>query len=66
MPIEGVTEMKSDTGFWFGMGAGMMAGVTLGLMMPMSHRPKTEVGKRIQKMGVAVDHTVDNIMSNLR
>ena len=58
--------MKSDTGFWFGMGAGMMAGVTLGLMMPMSHRPKTEVGKRIQKRGVAVDHTVDNIMSNLR
>ena len=45
---------------------GMMAGVTLGLMMPMGHRPKTEVGKRIQKMGVAVDHTVDNIMSNLR
>ena len=57
--------MKSDTGFWFGMGAGMMAGVTLGLMMPMGHRPKTEVGMRIQKMGVAVFHIVDIFMFNL-
>ena len=59
--------MKSDTGFWFGMGAGMMAGMTLGMMVPVGRRSmKTQVGKRIQKMGVAVDHTVDNIMSNLR
>jgi len=58
--------MKVDTGFLFGMGAGMAAGVALGMMMPADHRPKTEVGKRIQKMGVAMDHTVDNLMSNLR
>jgi len=58
--------MKMSTGFWFGMGAGMMAGVTMGLMAPTGKRSmKTEVGKRIQQMGVAVDHTVDHLMSNL-
>lgn len=59
--------MKNDTGFWFGMGAGMMAGMALGMMVCTGRRSmKTEVGKRIQKMGVAVDHTVDNLISNLR
>ena len=59
--------MKYDTGFWFGMGAGLVAGAALGSMMPAGHRcMKTQVGKRIQKMGVAVDHTVDNLISNLR
>lgn len=59
--------MKNDTAFWFGMGAGMMAGAALGMMMPMGRSSmKTEVGKRIQKVGVAVDHTVDNLISNLR
>ncbi len=59
--------MKKSTGFWFGIGAGMAAGAAMGMMAPMGRRSmKTQVGKRIQKMGVAVDHTVDNIMSNLR
>ena len=59
--------MRNDTVFWFGMGAGMMAGMALGMMMPTGRSPmKTQVGKRIQKVGVAVDHTVDNLISNLR
>lgn len=56
-----------DTGFWFGMGAGMVAGMTIGMLLPMGRMSmKTQVGKRIQKMGVAVDHTVDNFITNLR
>ena len=41
--------------------------MALGMMMPAGRTPmKTQVGKRIQKVGVAVDHTVDNLISNLR
>ena len=59
--------MKDCTGFWFGMGAGMTAGIMMGMVAVSSKRSmKTQVGKRIQQMGVAVDHTVDNIISNLR
>jgi len=59
--------MKCDTGFYFGMGAGLAAGMMLGRMLPMGRGSmKTQVGKKIQKMGVAVDHTVDNLISNLR
>ena len=58
--------MKKGTGFWFGMGAGVMAGMTVGMIVTRGQRPmKTQVGKRIQKMGVAVDHTLDNLMSDL-
>lgn len=59
--------MKNDTVFWFGMGAGMMAGMALGMMMPAGRTPmKTQVGKRIQRVGTVVDHTVDSLISNLR
>lgn len=59
--------MRNDTGFWVGIGAGLTAGMTLGMMMPSGRKSmKTQVGKRIQKVGVAVDHTMDNIISNLR
>ncbi len=59
--------MKDCTGFWFGMGAGMTAGLVLGMTAVSCRRSmKTQVGKRIQRMGVAVDHTVDNLISNLR
>jgi len=48
------------------MGAGVMAGMTVGMIVTRGQRPmKTQVGKRIQKMGVAVDHTLDNLMSDL-
>ena len=54
-------------GFWAGMGAGMMAGAVLGMMMPFGRDPmKTQVGKSIHKLGVAVDHAVDNIVSEMR
>ena len=54
-------------GFWAGMGAGMMAGAVLGMMMPCGRDPmKTQVGKSIHKLGVAVDHAVDNIVSEMR
>ena len=54
-------------GFWAGMGAGMMAGAGLGMMMPCGRDPmKTQGGKSIHKLGVAVDHAVDNIVSEMR
>ncbi|MCI2057492.1 MAG: hypothetical protein LKJ86_10205 [Oscillibacter sp.] len=59
--------MNCDTGFWCGMTAGMVAGIAVGVMLPRGRGSmKTQVGKRIQKMGAAVDHTVDNLISNLR
>ena len=54
-------------GFWAGMGAGMMAGAVLGMMMPCGRQSmKTQVGKSIHKLGVAVDNAVDNIVSEMR
>ena len=59
--------MRHNAGFWFGMGAGVAAGALVGMMMPHGKRTmKTQVGKGIQKLGVAVDHTVDNLVSNMR
>lgn len=60
--------MRNNAGFWFGMGAGMAAGAVVGMMvLPHGKRTmKTQVGKGIQKLGVAVDHTVDNLVSNMR
>lgn len=59
--------MRNNAGFWFGMGAGMAAGVLFGMTMPCGKKSmKTQVGKSIQKLGMAVDHTVDNLVSNMR
>ena len=59
--------MNRNTGFWVGMGAGMMAGAALGMMLPCGRDSmKTQVGKSIHKLGVAVDHAVDNIVSEMR
>lgn len=59
--------MKETTGFWVGMSAGMMAGAALGMMLPCGRESmKTQVGKSIHKLGVAVDHAVDNIVSEMR
>ena len=59
--------MKLCTGFWIGMGAGLMAGAAMGMMMPSSgDSMKTQVGRSIHKLGVAVDHAVDNIVSEMR
>ena len=59
--------MRTCTGFWVGMGAGMMAGAALGMMMPCGRQSmKTQVGKSIHKLGVAVDNAVDNIVSEMR
>ena len=45
----------------------MAAGALLGMMMPCGKTTmKTQVGKSIQKLGAAVDHTVDNLVSNMR
>ena len=58
--------MMRDADFWFGMGAGVMAGMLAGMMLPHGSKSmKTQVGKSIQKLGVAVDHTVDNLVSSL-
>jgi len=59
--------MKLCTGFLVGMGAGLMAGAMAGWMMPYRKDPmKTQVGKSIHKLGLAVDHAVDSIVSEMR
>lgn len=56
-----------ETGFWFGMGAGLATGMAVGLLLPVGRQcRKTQVGKRLQKMGAAVDHTVDELIGHLR
>ena len=59
--------MKVCTGFWSGVGAGRMAGAAVGMMVPSGgDSMKTQVGRSIHKLGVAVDHAVDNIVSEMR
>lgn len=59
--------MKGCAGFWIGMGAGLVAGAAVGMMVPCGQPPmKTPVGKSIHKLGIAVDQAVDNIVSELR
>ena len=59
--------MKMCTGVWVGMSAGLMAGAAVGMMVPCGRDSmKTQVGRSIQKLGVAVDHAVDNIVSEMR
>ena len=59
--------MKLCTGFWIGMGAGLMAGAAMEMMVSASRDSmKTQVGRSIHKMGVAVDRAVDNIVSEMR
>ena len=59
--------MKLSAGFWFGMGAGLVAGAAAGMMTPCGKDSmKTQVGRSIHKLGVAVDHAVDNIFSEMR
>ena len=59
--------MKGCAGFWVGMSAGLLAGAAMGMMSPYGRAPmKTQVGKSIRKLGIAVDNAVDNIVSDLR
>ena len=58
--------MKMCTGFWLGMGAGLVVGAAAEMMMERGRAPKTQVGKSIHKLGVAVDHAVDTIDSDMR
>lgn len=57
--------MKTSTGFWVGIGAGLMAGAAAGMMMP-SDSMKTKVDKGVHKLGVAMDNAVDGIVSDMR
>lgn len=57
--------MKRCVGFLTGMGAGVVAGAMVGMMMSRDSM-KTQVGRSIHKLGVAVDHAVDNIVSEMR
>ena len=64
---KGGIDMRSDCALLFGLGAGLTAGTMIGLMLPVGRTPmRTKMGKRIQKMGIAVDHTMDDILSNQR
>jgi hypothetical protein len=59
--------MKTDTGFWIGMGAGLVVGMMVGKTLCHDKCPmKTQVGRGIEKLGVAVDRKVDSVISNLR
>ena len=59
--------MRMCTGFWVGIGAGLMAGAAVGMMMPYGREPKKpQEGKSIHKQGVAVHHAVDSIDSEKR
>ena len=59
--------MKGCAGFWVGMSASLLAGAAMGMMSPYGRDPmKTQVGKSIRKLGIAVDNAVDNIVSDLR
>ena len=59
--------MNVRLGFIAGMGAGLLAGAAAGTMMPYGRNSmKTQVGKTLQKLGVAVDRAVDNVISDMR
>lgn len=59
--------MKISTGFLAGMGAGLAAGAALGMMSPYGRDSmKTQVGRNLHKLGIAVDRAVDNIASDIR
>ena len=54
-------------GFWVGMGAGVMAGMAAGMLVCHERQAmRTQLGKSIHKLGMAVDHAVDNIVSEMR
>ena len=58
--------MKLCTGFWVGMSAGLMAGAAMGMMTPREKKSmKTQVGKSMHKLGVALDNAVDSIVSEM-
>lgn len=59
--------MMQENGFWKGMGMGLIAGTALGMALSCEKNGmKTQVGKKIQKMGTAVDHTLDSLMEKMR
>ena len=59
--------MTMCTGFWVGIIVGVLTLAALGMMMPCGRQSmKTQVGKSIHKLGVAVDNAVDNIVSEMR
>ena len=59
--------MKMRTGFLTGAGAGLMVGAAAGAMLSVrNYSMKTQVGKSLHKLGVAIDRAVDNVVSDLR
>ena len=59
--------MKCSTGFYIGLGAGLVAGAVAEMMLSARRDSmKTPVGKSIHKLGLAVDQAVDNILSEMR
>ena len=59
--------MKNNADFLYGMCAGLVVGTAVEMMIPSGRSSmKTQAGKNIQKLGIAVDHTVSHLISNLR
>lgn len=59
--------MMYETGFWKGMGIGLIAGSALGMTLSCERNAmKTQTGKRIQQMGSAVDQKLDNLRKKIR
>ena len=52
-----------ETAFWRGMGAGMVAGALVGMMVAEKRKAmKTCVGRTMQQMGSAVDGALSDLM----
>ena len=59
--------MNVCTGLLVGIGAGLVAGTAVGMMASCGRDSmKTQMGKGIHKLGLAVDEAVDNIVSETR
>lgn len=58
--------MRGCTGFYIGLSAGLAVGAAAGMMLSSRKGSmKTPVGRSIQKLGLAVDQAVDNIISDM-
>ena len=58
--------MNRNAGWMLGIGAGLLIGSMAGAMLPTNRSAmKTQVGKSIEKLGVAVDRAVNNIIDEM-